>query len=142
MKKVGEIMRVRTIGVLRERFRGETTIKNKTKMQRGYENGKEGRKGSSGGKENNKRVDSKFLLFTGEARKEHEKRRKTEGEKRKVPEKESGWRPSLRLEKRGQGSHCGPSLALPALLLLIHSAKQLPVTQCDVPDRQQSTHAH
>lgn len=35
-----------------------------------------------------------------------------------------------------------PSLTLPALLLFIQYAKQLPVTLCDVPARQQSTHTH
>lgn len=47
-------------------------------------------------------------------------RRKEDEGKRKV--QESDWRPSLRLEKRGYGSHCGP----PSPLLLYFSSPRMP----------------
>lgn len=76
---------------------------------------KEWRKRKKQGAEKKKRVNHKNSDLQ-----EWVGRRKEDGGKRKV--QESDWRPSLRLEKRGYGSHCGP----PSPLLLYFSSPRMP----------------
>lgn len=117
----GKIMRWRgrerekeTLGKRGERERKlfRWDVKKKKKKQ----DVKEWRKRKKQGAEKKKRVNHKnsdLQEWVG-------RRKEDGGGERKV--QESDWRPSLRLEKRGYGSHCGP----PSPLLLYFSSPRMP----------------